>query len=571
MNDFDDENYLSEEQEKKDKRMQTIKYIGISLLIILIVIIILFLLKGCNVKKDKNGDLINNLLEAGKEYYDNNEYLMPASKGDCSTVSLKILKDYELLDKDEYEECDESATLVKVCKLESGSYHWVPLLTCDSYKSDDHYLSWKEGDESDLIDGKSDVRFLYLGKYLDLTNASLGEVKELWKSDITLTNYKTLKVTNYYSYRDKEYIWNLNTKYYYTSTGDKTKASDVKEYYKTSPKSGYTKKDSEDATVAKWFTVVSGGARVYWEDEDGNPYSKNQPSPEYNYYTGGKYETVYASRTFTKTGEVSTKAPTHMWECASTEPGVYNMYLYEACGEDSDNPTHTIYVRDFYTCDNGVSTTSPTSTCSYCTTGQLNGDKTACGTYTKWVQVDSCTGGADVCQSIVITVYKWYKIENEVRSYYPSTSATASGEKVYYKTAPVSGAQKDLLTQTTGYKWYKTVSGQTSDYSVKSPEEGATKTSKYRWTSWTNYSTVKPSATSDREIKSKQKIKFQEILSTTTEENWKNLSDDYLTEQEMITKFTELGKTVTSLSDISASGDMKYELKLYYRNLSEEE
>jgi hypothetical protein len=51
----------------------------------------------------------------------------------------------------------------------------------------------------------------------------------------------------------------------------------------------------------------------------------------------------------------------------------------------------------------------------------------------------------------------------------------------------------------------------------------------------------------------------------------KNLTEDYVTEQEMIEKFKALGKPITSLSDINASGDMKYDIKIYYRSLSEEE
>jgi hypothetical protein len=38
----------------------------------------------------------------------------------------------------------------------------------------------------------------------------------------------------------------------------------------------------------------------------------------------------------------------------------------------------------------------------------------------------------------------------------------------------------------------------------------------------------------------------------------------------MIKKFNEIGKTVTSLSDINASGDLKYNIKIYFRNLSKE-
>lgn len=564
MNDFEDENYLNEEEEKKDKRIKTLKYIGISLIFIILIVVILFFMKGCTVKKDDNKDLITDLLTAGKEYYETNEYLLPASKGECSSVSLKLLKDYELLKNDKYDECNDEETLVKVCKLESEKYHWVPLLSCNSYKSEDYFLSWKEGTESDLIDGKSDVRFLFLGKYLNLTNASLGEVKELWKDEITLTNYKTLAVTNYYSYRNKEYLWNLNERNYYTSTGDKNKASDVNEYYTASPKSGYTSKDSEDSTVAKWYIVTNEGTRIYWNNGE---YSHTKPAG-YDYSTDGVYDDVYYARTFTKTSDSLTKAPTKMYECSSTDY-TYTVISPNAC---SEHPTHKTTVREFYTCDGGTTTTTEGATCYYCNDNlKLSGDKLSCGTYSSWAEVDSCTGGTDVCLHQQITVYKWYKIEGEEREYYPSKSGTAANEKIYYKTSPVSKAVKDPTTITTGYKWYKLVTTGTSDYSFTAPSEYDTKTSTYRWTSWTTYSTVKPSNSSDREIKKKQKIKLQEILSTTTEEDWTNLTEEYLTEEEMLAKFNEIGKNVTNFSDINASGDIKYEIKLYFRTLSEEE
>ncbi len=564
--DYNDDEYYSAEEENRERKLMNLKRIGIALLVILGVIVIVFLFKGCNKTEEPKNELETTLLEAGKEYYENNEYLLPTSAGECSTVSLKILSDFGLLNPDKYSNCDDETTYVKVCMLESKKLQWVPLLVCDDYKSDDYYGEWKEGTEADLIADESDIKFTFLGKYLDLENANLGKVEEYWKEDIPYTNYKTLSITNYYIYRDKEYIWNLNEKYYYTSTGDKTKASDVKEYYTSSPKTGYDKYDNA-TTVAKWYTATGGDERVYWEDENGDRlYSATQPNDEFNYYANGIQYTRYTTRTWTTTGTPTTTSSTHMWECASaTDPN--NVTSYVTCSENINNPTHTIYVDDFYTCDNGLTETSETSTCYRCESGTLKADNSACGTYSAWSSFTStpCTGGSDICKTVSITVYQWYRFTDEIRSYYPSGQSNVTNEKVFYKTAPVTGALKDMTTETTAYKWYKLVSGQVSGYSVEAPDENATRTTNYRWTSWTDWSSTKPKSSSYREIQSKQKVKLQNVDSI-SEENWLSIFTNYQQESEMISKFKELGYPVNTLSDINASGDIKYALKLFYRN-----
>lgn len=564
--DYNDDEYYSVEEEKREKRLMNLKRLGIALLVIIGIIIIIFMFKGCNKTDETVNVMEKTLLEAGKEYYENNEYLLPVASGECSSVTLKVLSDFGLLNPSKFSDCDEETTYVKVCMLESKKMQWVPLLVCDSYKSDDYYGSWKEGTESDLIIDQSDVKFTFLGQHLNLENASLGETEEYWKDEIPYTNYKTLGIKNYYIYRDKEYIWNLNEKYYYTTSGDKTNASQVNEYYTSSPKNGYDKYDS-GTTVAKWYTATGGGDREYWEDETGDRlYSATQPNDEFNYYANGIQYTRYSTRTWTTTGTPTTLNPTHMWECASaTDPN--NVTSYVVCSENVNNPTHTIYVDDFYTCDNGLTETSESSTCYRCETDTLKADYSACGIYSAWSSFTStpCSGGTDVCKTVNITVYQWYKLTDEIRSYYPSEKNTATEEKVLYKTAPVSGTLKDMTTETTGYKWYKLVTGQVSGYSVSPPDENATKTATYRWTSWTDWSLNKPTSTTSREIQSKQKVQLKKVLDL-DEENWLNIVTDYQNESEMISKFKELGYPINTLSDVNASGELKYLLKLFYRN-----
>ncbi len=565
-NDYNEDNYTIEE-EKREKRIVTLKRLGISILIIVGIMIIVFMYRGWGNRVNQDDMMENTLLEAGKEYFENNKHLLPTAAGDCGTVSLKTLIELGLIDPEDYEDCNDETTYVKVCMLASKKLHWVAILLCGEDTTDSIYDEWIEGNEGSLIDGKTDVKFMFLGKYLDLTNANLGNVEELWKEDITYSNYKTLSITNYYIFRDKEFIWDLNEKYYYTSTGDKTKASEVNEYYTTSPQTGYTYKDSEDSSVAKWYTATGGGERIYWVDEEGvKLYSVTQPNEEFNYYTNGIIYTRYTTRTWTRIGDYYTIPPTYIYICSSeTDPNDVSSYV--PCSENVLNPTHTITVDEFYTCDNGITEVESTDTCKRCSSGTLREDGSECGTYSNWSSFTStpCDGPADLCKSATVTVYQWYKLSEEIRSYYPSGNATATQEKIYYKNAPVSGAVKDNTTLAVGYKWYKLVSGQQSGYSVNPPQENATRTNTFRWTSWTDWTNIQPTNTNYREIQTKQKVKLQQILSN-NEEKWINISDTFLTKEEMIQKFKDLGFPVNTLADINASGELKYDLKIYYRN-----
>lgn len=567
-NDYNDEGYLVPEEEKREQRIVNLKRLGIALLLIIGIIIIIFLFKGFGNKGLSDTELKENtLLEAGKEYFENNKHLLPSAAGECGTVSLKTLIELGLIDPDDYESCDTETTYVKVCMLASKKLHWVAILICEeNATADTIFGEWLKGNESNLTYGKTDIKFMFLGKYLDLSNANLGSEEELWKEEITYPNYKTLAITNFYKFRDKEFIWDLNEKYYYTSTGDKTKASDVNEYYVTSPKEGYTNKDSKDSSVAKWYTATGGGERIYWASESGNPYSATQPSEEYNYYTDGISDTRYTTRTWTRIGDFYTVPPTYIYICASaTDPN--NVGSYVPCSENVLNPTHTITVDEFYTCDNGVTEVESTASCKRCSSGTLKADGSECGNYSSWSSFTQtpCSGPADLCKSVTITIYKWYKLSEEIRTYYPSGKSTAAQEKIYYKTAPVSGAIKDNFSLAVGYKWYKLVPGEQSGYSVNPPQENATRTSKFRWTEWTDWSTLEPTNTNYRKIQTKQKIKLQKILSN-PEEKWVNISDTFLTKEEMLQKFRDLGYKVNSLADVNASGELKYDIKLYYRN-----
>ena len=143
--------------------------------------------------------------------------------------------------------------LVKVCRLENEKLHFVPWLVCTDKESDKEYDESKEGTMNDVVADKSYIDFRYLPMVLKKGDQKLGKEEELWKEDIKYDAYKTISTTTYYRYKDQQFKWNLVDKIYYTSTGTKTNASDVKEYYTSSPASGYDK-NSDNATAYKWYT-----------------------------------------------------------------------------------------------------------------------------------------------------------------------------------------------------------------------------------------------------------------------------------------------------------------------------
>ena len=68
-----------------------------------------------------------------------------------------------------------------------------------------------------------------------------------------------------------------------------------------------------------------------------------------------------------------------------------------------------------------------------------------------------------------------------------------------------------------------------------------------------------------RKIESKEKIKLQQILGT-TEESWEDLSQTFVSEEEMINIFKSKNYNVNSLKDINNNGELRYKVKMYIRN-----
>lgn len=535
------------------------------LIVAAIIIVVLLILKGCT-KNNKpteptepTFDYEKTLLEAGKKYYENNNDLLPIANGECGVVELSTLKSLGLVNPENFSTCDESTTYVKVCVLPNGTKQYTPWLTCTDKNSDTEYDSEKEGTISDVIADESLVRFTFMPKRLKAGAQNLGPVEEMWKDEIKYTSYKTVATTKYYRYRDQLFTWKISDKTYYTSTGEKKKASDVKEYYTLSPNSNYNLSSDKTTEAYKWFTTT-GGEKVY-KMKDGKKVYSREKIDDYIYADGG-IKIEYQTRKQTGGGS----EPYHFYVCGKYSTSTVRKYqLGVKCGEDKEDPQLAYTFEEFYSCSKGDRQSIEEDRVK-------KGDK--CYTYGDWEYVmNSCDVSKPTCRKTnPIYLYNWYKLTGGTKSYYPSKSSTAAGEKVYYIEAPIAGATKDTSTKATAFKWYKATEKETTEYTAVAPKgySDATRTNKSKWGSWTEYSTKNPKVSDgrNRQIETKTKIKLQEIKGT-SESSWENLSTTYVTEEEMINIYKQNKYNVNSLQDINNNGELKYDIKMIIRNKKE--
>jgi len=297
-----------------------------------------------------------------------------------------------------------------------------------------------------------------------------------------------------------------NKKYY---PGDESNSDLVNNYYVTSPAVGYDNKDSENVGY-KWYTESQ--VKSYWNNGEYSAtapvgYMNNEGKTTITNYS----DTMPASATYRTINEVTlyryrVVSPLYRFKCIVPGTTEADGYILSPTHCQLNQSGFTQIAGAYYSCDNGA-TTVPYGT--------------VCADYTEWSK-DACTTDAVkgvFCESKTVyeytdTVYKWYTM-NTVKKYYPSNSSTAEGENTYYVTSPVSGAIKDETTMSTVYKFYK------SD---------------------TNGNLV---------------------------EMWVNVTDGYVTLEEMIEAYKKLGYEVNSLSDIKAIEELKYEVKMQYREIEE--
>lgn len=535
------------------------------LIVAAIIIVVLLILKGCTKNNKPTGpteptfDYEKTLLEAGKKYYENNNDLLPIANGECGVVELSTLKSLGLVNPENFSTCDESTTYVKVCVLPNGTKQYTPWLTCTDKNSDTEYDSEKEGTISDVIADESLVRFTFMPKRLKAGAQNLGPVEEMWKDEIKYTSYKTVATTKYYRYRDQLFTWKISDKTYYTSTGEKKNASDVKEYYTLSPNSNYNLSSDKTTEAYKWFTTT-GGEKVY-KMKDGKKVYSREKIDDYIYADGG-IKIEYQTRKQTGGGS----EPYHFYVCGKYSTSTVRKYqLGVKCGEDKEDPQLAYTFEEFYSCSKGDRQSIEEDRVK-------KGDK--CYTYGDWEYVmNSCDVSKPTCRKTnPIYLYNWYKLTGGTKSYYPSKSSTAAGEKVYYIEAPIAGATKDTSTKATAFKWYKATEKETTEYTAVAPKgySDATRTNKSKWGSWTEYSTKNPKVSDgrNRQIETKTKIKLQEIKGT-SESSWENLSTTYVTEEEMINIYKQNKYNVNSLQDINNNGELKYDIKMIIRNKKE--
>lgn len=569
--DYDDEEY---EDENQDKSSRNKKILLIALVVVAIIIIIL-LLKACTGgTKAKKFDYEKTLLDAGKEYYEFNKTELPKAVSSCKTISLNKLVSEGLLDPDNYKDCDGDETLVKVCLIEEDKYHYVPLLTCENINSDDLYDKFEEGKISDIIPDETDIKYSYMGQILNSDTSSLGDIRELWYGEkIPFNNYKLLSRTTYYRYKELQYKWLESTKIYYPGNT----VTPGNKLYIVSPKTGYDKKDNAQ-TASKWYTSVESGEKVY--------YSKVSSTAPDGYPHADKSTAIAVSstvRTIKKEEAVSTYSALKMYTCAEskyksridagdTKDIVMSNEIY-ACGDPRNaHPEHDYQVKTFYSCDGGVNIVSNGTMCYTCKTSgaKLRPDNSSCViSYNEWQpQTESCTGLSDVCRSFsTVYFYKWYKYSSETRSYYPSKSTTAAGEKTYYVSSPVEGAKKDDSTTTTAWSWYQAGQTTTGNYMTNPPSEGAVKTGEGKWTDWSEWTTNATQAVSgSRSVETKEKLRIQEIKNTKPSE-YEDIMEKYTENvEELFNAFKTRGHEVKSLEEIEMNGEIKYLVKMYIRN-----
>lgn len=550
-NNYDDYGY---EDSNNDNSGLGRKILIIALVLIAIFLIV-FLLKSCNKsnKPSNNAfDYESALLDAGKSFYEYNQDLFPSEIGECAQVELETLISRGIVSADKFKTCNTTTTYVKVCKLENGSMHYTPWLTCTDKSSESEYGEFKEGNIADVIANESLIKFEFLPQALKTTGSTLGKVEELWKSDIKYGAYKTLGTSTHYRYKDLLYIWNVQIKKYYTSKGEKSSAKEVNEYYTTAPTNDHVLHDSS-ATAYKWFTSES--TKVYYMKNGAKAFSAT-PVEGYPYNEGGTIVTMYQTRNIT-----GTYSPSLYHECRPTKNSTAVKYQKEECGKGTDK-NFSVETNKFYSC---------ASTASDSVAGNKVSSNTTCNKYSNWssaTQTACDTSNKELCRSASATFYNWYKLEGDGnKKYYPSGSASASKEKIYYTSAPVAGAIRDESTKTKAYKWYKATDGTSSGYSAVAPSEGATKTNTSKWSNWSSWTTKNPKINDGRtrKIESKQKIKLQQILGT-TEDSWEDLSDKFVSEDEMINIFKSKNYDVNSLKDINNNGELRYKVKMYIRN-----
>lgn len=572
---YDDYGY---EKNNSSDSPSLIKKILIITMVIIAIILILVLIKSCG-KNTPSGNnttpsggettpLDSNtyesaLLNGGKAFFNNTLDANPSAPGECAIVELQTLINGRYVDPSIFAKCDVTQTYLKQCVLENGTRQFTPWLGCTDNNSETSYDALVEGNLGNIVADSTYTEFKFMPQVLKKGEQQLGPVEELWKDEIQYDSYKTLKTTKYYRYRDKQYIWELVNRSYYSRDGVKSSPSAVTDYYTTSPATGYTL-SSNKADAYKWYTTTSG--REYYMVNG----AKQPSQTAVGDYTIKDPQGIDVTMYRTRSKKVASYGPKRFYKCSTSASSKIYIYRESPCGTNTNN---SVIAQYSYTVDaNYYSCVSSSASNDAIISNHVSSASSKCYEYGQWSSATKTkcdTKQTDICQSVTVTFYYWYKLLNDVRTYYPSGASKASGEKVYYVDSPIKGAIKDSSTKTSAYKWYKENRTTTNGYSALAPKGyySATKTSQSRYSDWTDWSTKNPKVSDgrEREIESKTKIKLQQYLGV-SEDGWENLKNDYMTEEELIKTYKDKGYNVNTLEDIVNNGELKYQVKMYVRN-----
>lgn len=449
-------NNIYNDSDDLDKKSPVIKIIGIIILIAIAIFLFFFVLKSCN----SGSKIEKELLDAGKKHYSNTT-LLPTATGECSTVTAESLIDEgSITNFDDFASCNKTETYVKVCKLASGKYHYTPILLCDKITT--NFGEWMSGNESNLTADKSDVKFLFNGE-----------------------------------------IYNGKMNLYYPL--NKSNANEVKEYYVSTPADGYINTDSETTAAAKWYTnkIVNS----YWNN---GTYSSTKPGDYIKGAEGSKIITYSLTspatadyRTITAVSLYRTAKAPSIYKYVCSDSVKYGTITSDTKCDERDSTNFKIIKEIQYTCDGTNKVTS----------------NTACSTWSELTETKCTASNTTLCEKSngyksSDQTWKWYK-KVTVRSYYPSGSATAAGEKTYYITAPVSGAIKDDTTISTAHKYY---------------------------------------------------MQKQISIGTSVATNdWKSVTNGFVDKESLFTAYKTSGYNIKSLKEIEDSSELRYTIKLQYR------
>lgn len=214
-------------------------------------------------------------LQSAKTYFDFDPSKLPTTAGSCTTVALKTVQEEQLMsDIAYYDKCDKNISLVKACKLESGNYHFEVNMSCGDNQSNIAYSEEKLLTDDSQITDKMGVKvyFSYQAQKLNTENTKFGEKQIMWKDEVPFENYKILKETTYYRYRDKNWKWEGDIRYYYPQNKSNTEL--VEEYYKESPNPDYPFKEVSQNYAYKWYIQNDDGPRHYYPSGSTNPESE---------------------------------------------------------------------------------------------------------------------------------------------------------------------------------------------------------------------------------------------------------------------------------------------------------